>query len=526
VAAMSSIDTAFVLLALILLTALVARRLTTPTPILFAAVGIAAGLCWHTLPFLPPVTMPPGWVLFVFLPPLLFTAAYALPLESVRRNLLPIGLLAIGLVLATMLVGAAVGHWMAGLPWAAALVLGAIVAPPDPVAATAIAARTGLPHRLVVILEGEGLVNDAVAIVAFGIAVKAAVSGQFAWSNVLLELLKQAPIGIAVGLAVGWAAREARMRIDSVPLEVGISIVSPYLAYHLAERFGGSGVLAVVTLGFLLRRFISHFHSPAARLAARTVWGAFRYASTALVFLLLGLLLGETAIDWPGWPMLWVGVDLAVAVIALRMVWMWLVPRLVAAINKDAQATSNWRQQTVLGWAGMRGVVSLALALALPMSLDPGEVRSTIIFMTFVVIFATLLVQGATLLPLIRLLGVGDPHLDARDEARARARARRAGIKALRNALHHDAGGLARAQRLLPRIADGSIGIAGAGADAGQPGDQHSLIEALHAQREVVARLRDAGRLGESVAERLETELDMDELGAGGEADRLTGAAE
>ena len=523
---MSSIDAAFVLLGLILLTALVARRLTTPAPILFAAVGIAAGLCWHLLPALPPVTMPPDLVLFVFLPPLLVTAAHALPLGSVRRNLLPISLLAIGLVLATMLVGGAVGHWVAGLPWAAALVLGAIVAPPDPVAATAIAARTGLPHRLVVILEGEGLVNDAVAIVAFGIAVKVAASGQFAWSDVLVELLKQAPIGIAVGFAVGWGAKHARVRIDSVPLEVGISMVTPYLAYHLADRWGGSGVLAVVTLGFLLRRYIGHIHSPAARLAARTVWGAFRYASTALVFLLLGVLLGEISVAWPGWSMLWAGVVLAVAVIVLRLAWMLLVPRLVALVSKDARATSNWRQQTVLGWAGMRGVVSLALALALPMSLAPGEVRSTIIFMTFVVIFATLLVQGATLLPLIRLLRVGDAHLDARDEARARTRARRAGVRALKRALDRDASGLARAQRLLPRIADGSVGIAGSGADAGQPGDQIPLMAALDAQRDVVERLRDAGRLGEAVAERLETELDMDEMGAGGEADRLTGAAE
>jgi NhaP-type Na+/H+ or K+/H+ antiporter len=147
-------------------------------------------------------------------------------------------------------------------------------------------------------------------------------------------------------------------------------------------------------------------------------------------------------------------------------------------------------------------------------------------FMTFVVIFATLLVQGATLLPLIRLLGVGDPHLDTRDEARARKRARRAGVRALKRALYDDAAGLQRAQRLLPRAADGSIGIAGAGADAGQPGDQSAVMVVLHAQRDVVARLRDAGRMGESVAERLETELDMDELAAGGEADRLTGAAE
>jgi CPA1 family monovalent cation:H+ antiporter len=518
------LDVAFLVFGLTVLAALIARMVSTPSPVVFAATGIGAGLAWHLFA-LPPVVMPPDLVLFVFLPPLLTTAAYALPLQSFRRNLLPIALLAVGLVLVTMVVAAAVGHWVAGLGWAAALVLGAIVAPPDPVAATAVAGKTGLSHRLVVILEGEGLVNDAVAIVAFGIALTAAVSGHFTWTDAWLQLLWQVPVGIAVGFAAGWGTRAVRKRVDSVPLEVGISVVTPYLAYHVADRLGGSGVLAVVTLGFLLRRYSTHIQSPAARLAARTVWGAFRYASTALVFLLLGLLIGEISVAWPGWSMFEAGLVLAGAVVGVRLVWMWTVPRLFAAGRHAAQPTTGWREQTVLGWAGMRGVVSLALALALPLSVGgTGETRSTIIFMTFVVIFATLLVQGVTLLPLVNWLQVGDPRREARDESRARRRARRAGVSALRQGLRSSDLSREHRESLIRRMADGSIGIAAAGEDAGRPGDREVLLVALDAQRKAIDRMRDAGQLGESLAERLDTELDLDEMGVSGEGDRLTSA--
>jgi hypothetical protein len=185
---MTNIDVAFMLLALTLATALIARRTSIPAPVLFAAVGIAGGAAWHLVPGLPAVRMPPDVVLFAFLPPLLMTAAYALPLQAFRRNILPIILLAVGLVIATMGVAAVVGHVLTGLSWAAAFVLGAIIAPPDPVAATAVASKTGLSHRLVVILEGEGLVNDAVAIVAYGIAVNALISGHFVWGEVFWSL--------------------------------------------------------------------------------------------------------------------------------------------------------------------------------------------------------------------------------------------------------------------------------------------------------------------------------------------------
>ena len=525
---MNNIDVAFLLLALILATALFARRISLPAPVLFATVGIAGGAAWHLVPDLPPVRMPPDLVLFAFLPPLLMTAAYALPLKAFRRNLLPIALLAVGLVLATAGVAAVVGHALVGLSWAAAFVLGAIIAPPDPVAATAVAGKTGLSHRLVVILEGEGLVNDAVAIVAYGIAVEALVSGHFAWSDVLWSLLRETPTGVAIGLLIGAGAAMVRRQADSVPLEVGISLVTPYLAYHFAERFGCSGVLAVVTLGFMLRWSSFRVSSPVVRLAARTVWSFLRYASTALVFLLLGLLIGEIAVDWPGNDVIVAGVVLSAAIVAIRIAWMLLVPRLVAAMGIGRTAESSTAEQVVIGWAGMRGVVSLALALALPLSLgDNGQVRHTIVFLTLVVIIATLVVQGATLMPLVRWLKAGDPVRERREERRARLKARRAGLAAIREAGRATAGPDAETCRiLLKEIDEGTLGIATAcPRDTAHPRSR-LLLQALDAQREVVNRLRDAGRMSGELAERLDTELDLDAMSARGEGRRLTGGGD
>lgn len=520
---MTFVDTAFLLMGLLLFAALVTLRAKTPAPVVFAALGVVVGLCWHFLPTLPTVRMPPNIVLLIFLPPLLFTAAYSLPLASVIRNVWPIMMLAVGLVLVTMLLGASIGHFLAGLPWAAAFILGAIIAPPDPVAATAVADQTGLPHRLIVILEGEGLINDAVAIVAYTVALQAAVTGVFRWDWAVLDFIRESAVGITLGVAVGWAAMQLRMRVNNVPLTVGVSFMTPYLVYHLADRAGGSGVLAVVMLGFVLRYYAPRVPSAAARLAARTAWSAYRYVTTASLFFLLGLLLGEISIGWPGWPIFWSGLALAIAVILLRICWMLILPRLAISIH-SGHPPSTWQEQTVLGWAGMRGVVSLALTLALPLTLNKGDVRTTIIFMTFVVIFVTLLLQGATLLPLVRHLGVGDPTRSQRDESDARERAGKAGEISIRE--HWKKGDISdRGERLAFTLASGRIGIAKAGTPD-ELEDKTLLLEALNAQRREIKRLRDADKLGESVVERLETEIDIDEMVVFGEGNRLTGADE
>lgn len=523
---MNSIDTGLFVIALTLATAIGARRLRTPMPIVLAIVGIIAGAAWRFVPWLPRVTVPPERVLFIFLPPLLMTAAYALPLGAFRRNIVPIALLAVGLVLATMATAAAVAHVMIGLPWAAAFVLGAIVAPPDPVAATAVGSKAGLAHRLVVILEGEGLVNDAIAIVAYRLAVIAAVTGDFSWASAGLAILWEAPAGIAVGLAFGYAVAPLRRRLDDVTLEAGISLFLPYVTYEIADRLGASAVLAVVTLGFILQRQETKASTAAVRLAARTVWASLRFASTALVFLLLGLLIGEATSIRVSASLVLTGAAVTGAVIALRFAWIYSVPNLrrLASGGRTA-ATPSPKEAAVLGWAGMRGVVSLALALALPaLPSNGGQARSAVLFITLMVIVGTLVVQGVTLLPLVTWLGVGDPGREARDERRARSRARRAGLAALDRTVRGDPSLAADCRALAERIEDGSVGIATPGSLAGHSDKQRPLAIALAAERTAVTRMRDAGQIGESVAERLVTEVDVDAMTVSGTAARLTGS--
>ena len=523
---MTGIDVTFIVLGLTLATALLAPRLPIPAPVVFAGAGIGAGAAWHLVPGLPVIRIPPDLVLFVFLPPLLTTAAYALPLQAFRRNWRPIALLAVGLVLATTAIGAVIGHAFAGLSWAAAFVLGAIIAPPDPVAATAVASKTGIAHRLVVILEGEGLVNDAVAIVAYGIALAALKSGRFDAGDAMLALLEEAPIGVAVGLFSGWAAGRLRMRLESVPLEICISLATPYLAYHLADRLGGSSVLAVVVFGLMLRSLSARVSSPVARLASRTVWSFLRFVCTALVFLLLGLLIGEIAAVWPGWELVRAGATLAVAIIAMRLAWMLVLPRLVALFGATGP-TSSLGEQLVLGWAGMRGVVSLALALALPLSLGgDDEVRRTIIVLTLIVIVVTLLFQGSTLLPLVKRLQVGNTARERREERAARLRARRAGIAAARTTGRAGSPMRSGGDDLAARLESGSIGIARSGTLGRHEESRAALLLALDAQRKVVDRLRDSGRMSGALAERLDTELDLDAMNAVSDGAHLTDGGE
>jgi CPA1 family monovalent cation:H+ antiporter len=516
-------ETALLVLVLMLAALLLARRVRTPAPVVLAIVGLAAGSTWRLVPGLPPVRMPPDLVLFAFLPPLLTAAAYSLPPRAFRRNLLPIGLLAVGLVLATTVSVAAVARATAGLPWAAALVLGATVAPPDPVAATSIAERTGLAHRLVLILEGEGLVNDAVAISLYGLAVHAAVTGDFSWGHAVRALVRDAPTGVAVGLAVGWLAAALRRRVSDAGFEVGSSLLVPYLTYQVALRVGGSGVLACVALGMLLRHYDPGLSTPAVQLAERTVWSAVRFVSTALVFLLVGLLVGEIAVPGLQRTPLAAGAAVAGTAVAVRMAWMYGLPHLARALGYGGPVPS-WRELTVLGWSGMRGVVSLALALAVPPGLGAGGgVRHIIISLTFAVIVATLVLQGVALMPLVHALHAGDPGRPERDERRARSRARRRGVIALRRALRDAPPDEARFRSLLHRVETGEIGIARSGSIGPRVADSGPLLRAIEAQRDEVERLRDEGRIGRPLAERLINELEVDAMSVRGRSADLTG---
>lgn len=523
---MSSLDVALALAVLTLLFAALARRVRTPMPVVLAATGIMAGIAWRLVPGLPVVRVPPSRVLFIFLPPLLTTAAYALPLQALRRNARPILLLAVGLVLATMAATAATAHYLPGLSWAAAFALGAIIAPPDPVAASALADRTGLRHELVVILEGEGLINDAVAIAAYHLAVNAALGSGVTPGSIALAFVREAPVGIGIGLALGLLTNFLREQLDDTTLEAAISLLVPYLTYELADRLGGSAVLAVVTLGFVLQRARFTAASPVSRLTTRTIWSALRFASTALVFLLLGFLIGEVVMEAQFTGRV-IGATLAViaVVVTLRLAWMFTIPRLVNLVPGRARPLPSSRELVVLGWSGMRGVVSLALALALP-ALDtagdvPNDARHLIIVATFGVIVATLVIQGSLLLPLVHRLGIGDASRSKRDEHRIRRRAQRAGLAAAERARARVPGSLC--ESLAQRLRSGELGIASDRVPLASDAETELARTALAAEREVVSRSRDAGRIGEELAERLETELDLDEARLSGQAARFSG---
>ncbi len=517
---MTASDGVLLLLLGTLLVVAISRRLRTPAPVVLSIAGVGVGVVWRLLS-LPAIAFPPHLVLLVFLPPLLLRAAYAVPLGAFRANLRAILLLAVGLVLVTMVTSAFAAHLvLPALPWAALLVLGAIVAPPDPVAATAMAQRTGLSGRLVTILEGEGLINDAIAIVAYQLAIEAVVVGGVTLPDMLLAVARESAEGVAVGLALGWVSIQVRRRLDDPALETGISLLAPFVTYQLADRLGGSAVLAVVTLGLVLRRHDLRISEPATRLNTRAVWQALDFAGTTLVFMLIGIQLGAASAATITSGMVVAGAAVAGSVIALRLGWMLTVPhltRVLGAAGRHSGPAPSWQELTVLGWAGIRGVVSLALALALPLTTASGAPfpgRSEIIFLAFAVILATLIVQGLTLVPLTRLLGVGDPEAEVRAEGRVRERARRAAQAVLRRVVTAERLPAETCRRIAAAVDGGEVGIAAGGAAEALG----VLEDVIMVQRTVVAHARNLARIGDELALQLEAELDRDLVRLRGEA--------
>jgi monovalent cation/hydrogen antiporter len=524
---MSPVEVVVLLSTFVVVLAVAARRLTTPLPLVLALGGAVFGALTNFLPGLPARVLPPDLVLPVFLPPLLLAAAYRVPLGAFRARLRPITLLAVGLVLATMAAVAVVAHaLLPGVGWPAAFVLGAVVAPPDPVAATQVGRRLGLESRLVTILEGEGMVNDATALGAYQIAVAAAVTGSFSWTHALLEVAVSAPFGVLVGLAVGWVTAAVRRRLDEAVLETAVSLLVPYVAWLVAERVGTSAVLAVVTLGFYLRLRAGEIGGPATRLTSRVVWSTADFAASGMVFALVGLELGRVAAAGVPRDVLADAAVVAVAVVALRLAWMYTVPLLARVFVGRARAAYSFRELTVLGWAGMRGVVSLALALVIPYRTAAGEpfpARTALVVISMAVVFATLIGQGLTLSPLIRRLGIGNAGAGERQERAARKLA----LRAARACLAQQAGALPRAE--LERITGDLVRYVGVGRDPrtgeGPPhaGAVDALRAALGAERSVVLRLREDGRLDDELAARLEAEIDVDEMALSGSSAEMLG---
>jgi CPA1 family monovalent cation:H+ antiporter len=505
----------------------VARRLAVPYPIVLVLGGLVLGL----LPGMPDIELDPDLVLLIFLPPLLYSAAFFSDLHALRRNLRPISLLSIGLVLVTLVAVAVIGHEAIGLSWPMAFALGAIVSPTDPVAATAVMRRLGAPRRLVNVIEGESLVNDASALVAYRVAVAAALGGSFSLLDATLEFVAAAAGGIAIGLLAGFVVGEIRRRIDDTPTELTISLLTAYAAFIPAEELGASGVLAAVTSGIYLGWRAPEIASPQTRLQGFALWEMLVFLLNAVLFILIGLQLpvvvdeleGRGVAEAVGWAAL-----VSAVVIGVRFLWLFTVPHLIRTLDRRPQQVERrvgWQQRAVAGWAGMRGAVSLAAALALPLETDAGAPlpdRDLILFIAFALILVTLVGQGLTLPRLIRRLGVtADEHEEEGEEVRARLAAAKAALARLDEleadgaaAVREDTlGRVRRMYQFRKRRFAARAGLLEADEDIEDRSRayQRLLVELYAAQRRALVELRNRGEISNDVMHRVERDLDLEE---------------
>jgi CPA1 family monovalent cation:H+ antiporter len=497
-----------------------------PYPILLVLGGLTLGF----LPGMPHIELPPELVLVAVLPPLLYGTAFFTPLREFRANAVRISTLAVGLVLATMVVVAAVAHAMVpGLGWPSAFVLGAIVSPTDPTAATSIAERLGLPRRLAAVIDGESLVNDGTALVAYKYAVAAVVAGTFSLAHASASFLLNVIGGVAVGLAVGYVIRHARRRLDNPPVELTISIVSGYLAFLPAAALGVSGVLAAVTVGIYMGWHTAELTNASTRLQGTGVWEVLFFALNAVLFGLVGLQLpaildGLSAISTA--DLIRYGAVVTATVTAVRLVWVLgsiYLPRLVHGRLHGRDQLRSWRAGLIVTWSGMRGAVSLAAALSLPLTTDGGEPfqrRQLLIFLTFAVILGTLVVQGLTLPGLIRLVGLEFDGLADREEAKARIHAAESALERLDELLDEEwvrddtaerMRGLYnfRRQRFSARIDDD---VDDGGSEARSVDYQRLRHELLEAERTAVLDLRRRGAIDDDVLRRVVRDIDLEDV--------------
>ncbi|MET9421952.1 MULTISPECIES: Na+/H+ antiporter [unclassified Streptomyces] len=403
-----------------------ARRTPVPAPLLLVAAGLAASY----VPGVPDYHLDPHIVLPLVLPPLLHLAALDSSYLDLRANIRPVALLSVGYVLfATVAVGCLAYLLVPDLPLATALVLGAVIAPPDAVAATAIARRLGLPSRITTILQGESLVNDATAITAFKVALAAAIGAGASWGDGLAEFALASVGGVGVGLALMIPIHWLRKHLKDALLQNILSLLIPFIAYAAAEQVHASGVLAVVVVALYLGHHAFQVDF-ATRLQEEAVWKMVAFVLESTVFALIGLQLaivvGELG-DYGVGESLWYAAGVFLAVVVVRFVWVYpatFLPRMLSRRIREREPDTNWTAPLIVGWAGMRGVVSLAIAFSIPLTTSDGAdfpARNLVLFLTFTTVIGTLVVQGLTLPPLIRALKI--PGRDVQAETLAEAQA-------------------------------------------------------------------------------------------------------
>ncbi|MEV7421522.1 MULTISPECIES: Na+/H+ antiporter [unclassified Streptomyces] len=508
----------------------VARRTPVAAPLLLVAAGLIAAY----IPGVPEYTLDPHIVLPLLLPPLLYTAAVDSSYLDLRANLRPVALLSVGYVLfATLAVGWLVHVMVPDLPMTTALVLGAVVAPPDAVAATAIARKLGLPSRITTILQGESLLNDATAITAFKVALASAAGAGASWGAGIGEFALASVGGVGVGLVLMVPLHWLRTHLTEALLQNTLSLLIPFVAYAAAEQVGASGVLAVVVVALYLghRSWQVDF---ATRLQEAAVWKMVAFVLESAVFALIGLQLpvvlrglGEYGVA----QALLYAVGIFVAVVVVRFVWVYpatFLPRALSTRIREREPDTNWTAPLIVGWAGMRGVVSMAIAFSIPLTLSDGKPfpgRNLVLFLTFATVIGTLVVQGLTLPPLIRLLKVEgrDRQAETLAEAQAQSEASTAAELRLDELLADERNALPqpladRLRTVLERRRNSVWERLGAVNEAtGESADEtyrRLSREMIEAERRVFVELRDRRRIDDEMLRTLLRRLDLEEAAA------------
>jgi CPA1 family monovalent cation:H+ antiporter len=522
-----AIEIVFLLLLLfVVIFATLARKLQTPYPIVL----VVAGLLLSFIRGIPSIPLNPDIIFLVVLPPLLYSAAWLTSWRDFKFNLVSILLLAFGLVGFTVLgVAATAALVFPGFDWRLGFVLGAVVATTDAIAATSIAKRLGLPQNIVDILEGESLVNDATGLLALEFAIAMVVEGRTPTvAQGALRLAYLIAVGLIIGLVLGLIVEWFERRIDDGPIEIVVSILTPYAAYLAAESVRASGVLAVVACGLYLSRQSSEFFSATVRIQAWAVWDSLTFAVNGLVFVLIGLQLPHVLAGIRGYSLfdlVLYGALFSAVVIVLRLLWMYPGSQLAYLIRTrilhQKYERPSAKQIFVVGWTGMRGVVALAAAIAVPEVLSDGSPfpqRNLIIFLTFCVILVTLVLQGLTLPPLIRALGLAGKAGSGGEEEEARRIITSTALSHLENARGADLEDFSAvyddlSRRYTRRLASLSQETADEGGMNNQELSRYRKIlgELLRIERKTAVRLRNEGRINDEVLRKIEHELDLSE---------------
>jgi CPA1 family monovalent cation:H+ antiporter len=542
---MTGLELVVLLLAVSAALRVLADRVGVPYPALLVIGGLLVAL----VPGLPPITIPPDTLFVLFVPPLLYWGARSFPLRDFRRQMGPIIRLAVVMVLVSMTTVAGVAHAIDPVfTWAAAFTLGAIVSPPDAVSVIATMRSLGLPWTVESTLEGEGLFNDATALTAYRMAVAAAVTGSFSPSHAAVQFVVEGVGGIAIGLIVAVVVLRAHRLVSSVPVaENTVSLLTPFAAYLGADLLGTSGVLAVVAAGMYIGRNAPRVMKPGTRLQNEATWTVVTFLLTSLIFILVGLELPAVMrglTDYSLGTLIREAAIISLSVVVVRLAWVMPTAYAFRAIGRWLRRSTEelppWRQILFIAWAGVRGADSLVIALSLPLATASGRpfpARNQIMFITFAVIFATLVIQGSTLAPVARLLGLHGDGRERDEEAHARLVATETALRALADprlqktpypevVRYIQQRYRQRARRWAARESKQYEGrahdpahehvIAAPSHEAGELDEsrireyRHIRSRAIDAERRAVEALRDQDVIGDDVMRRIQRDLDLE----------------